>query len=363
MKMKKALCTLLSIAMLNTLVSCGQKATNTPGSTSTPANSSTSTQEPVEAKTLVLTCTALDPKEVTDFNSWGPAVNAFKEYVEENSGGRYKVDVFYNFTYGSSEAEMWQMLADGEVDFFFGAGLSSVDSRFCWNKIPYLLKNYDQLLELYCDPDSEGFALQSRLFEENGVKMLAQNPGLFRHIMSTKKLIKVPGDLADETFRSYQDAIHTAFFGGLGNIVIMGFSDLYTSMQNGMITATDQQMPTYVGNTFYEIAPYYSFVGTQNTSYSMLMNLDAFNGYSAEDQELFTKAAQYCAEVEYEQTQYWDDKTNEYLDSKGVTYYYPTDEELQQWVDYADSMKDTWIDIVGQDIYDEAYRIFGEWDS
>lgn len=263
-KMKKLLCMILALTTALSLCACGPKA-DAPEQGEADDNT-------VEPKTLVLTCTALDPAQVTEFNSWGPAVAAFKEYVEENSNGRYKVDIFYNFTYGSSEAEMWQMLADGEVDFYFGAGLSSVDQRFCWNKIPYLFKNYDQLLELYCDPESEGFKLQSELFEDNGVKMLAQNPGLFRHIMSTKKLIKTPSDLADETFRSYQDAIHTAFFGGLGNIVIMGFGDLYTSMQNGMVTATDQQMPTYVGNTFYDIAPYYSFVGTQNTSYSMMMN-------------------------------------------------------------------------------------------
>ena len=159
--MKKVLCTLLSLAMLLSMASCGNSASSSGGS-ETQSGSQAASQEEVEAKTLVLTCTALDPDEVTDFNSWGPAVNAFKEYVEENSGGRYKVDVFYNFTYGSSEAEMWQMLADGEVDFFFGAGLSSVDPRFCWNKIPYLFKNYDQLLELYCDPESEGFALQSQ---------------------------------------------------------------------------------------------------------------------------------------------------------------------------------------------------------
>ena len=358
--MKKFLCIILALTMVFALCACGQKS-EAPAASA--PESEVKNEEPVEAKTLVLTCTALDPAQVTEFNSWGPAVAAFKEYVEENSGGRYKVDIFYNFTYGSSEAEMWQMLADGEVDFYFGAGLSSVDPRFCWNKIPYLFKNYDQLLALYCDPDSEGFKLQSELFEENGVKMLAQNPGLFRHIMSTDKVIKTPSDLADETFRSYQDAIHTAFFGGMGNIVIMGFGDLYTSMQNGMVTATDQQMPTYVGNTFYEIAPYYSFVGTQNTSYSMMMNLDTFNAYSAEDQELFTKAAQHCAEVEYEQTCYWNEQTDSYLDSKGVTYYYPTEEEMQQWIDYADSMKDTWIEILGEDLYNRAYEIFGVWEG
>ena len=100
-----------------------------------------------------------------------------------------------------------------------------------------------------------------------------------------------------------------------------------------------------------------------NTSYSMMMNLDAFNAYSAEDQELFTKAAQRCAEVEYEQTCYWDKQTNSFLDSKGVTYYYPTEEELQQWIDYADSMKDTWIDVLGEDLYNRAYEIFGVWEG
>lgn len=359
--MKRILCALMAAAMLISLTACGSGSSSAPSSSS--QSSSAQSSKPVDSKTLVLTCTALDPEEVKDFNSWGPAVQAFKEYVEENSNGRYNVDVFYNFTYGSSEAEMWQMLCDGEVDFFFGAGLSSVDARFCWNKIPYLFKNYDQLLKLYCAPDSEGFNLQSEIFADNGIKLLAQNPGLFRNIMSTKKLIKTPSDLAGENFRSYQDAIHTAFFGGLCNIVVMGFSDLYTSMQNGMITATDQQMPTYIGNTFYEIAPYYSFVGTQNTSYSMLMNMDAFNNYSAEDQELFTKAAEHCSEVEYETTQYWEGQTNSYLDKLGVTYYYPSDAEMQQWVDYADSMKDTWVNVVGQDIYDRAYDIFGVWNG
>ena len=95
----------------------------------------------------------------------------------------------------------------------------------------------------------------------------------------------------------------------------------------------------------------------------MLMNLDAFNSYSEEDQQLFIEAAQYCAEVEYEQTQYWDEQTNEYLDSVGVTYYYPTDEEMQQWIDYSNSLESTWVDIVGQDVYDRAVEIFGEWDG
>lgn len=63
---------------------------------------------------------------------------------------------------------------------------------------------------------------------------------------STDKLIKVPKDLANETFRTYEDAIVNEFYGGLGNIAIMPYGELYTSLQNGLITATDQQIPSYI---------------------------------------------------------------------------------------------------------------------
>ena len=65
--------------------------------------------------------------------------------------------------------------------------------------------------------------------------------------------------------------------GGLGNIAIMPYGELYTSLQNGLITATDQQIPSYIIENYYEVAPFYSYVGAQWTSYSLMMNLDKFN--------------------------------------------------------------------------------------
>ena len=117
------------------------------------------------------------------------------------------------------------------------------------------------------------------------LNFLAQNSGLQRHIFSTDKLIKVPKDLANETFRTYEDAIVNEFYGGLGNIAIMPYGELYTSLQNGLITATDQQIPSYIIENYYEVAPFYSYVGAQWTSYSLMMNLDKFNQYSEEDQK------------------------------------------------------------------------------
>ena len=281
----------------------------------------------------------------------------FKEEVEKNSNGRYVVDIYWYSSY-ASDAESFQMIQDGETDFNFGAGMSNVDKRFAWQRIPFLLPDLDTVREKLANPNAEGFAINTKLYEENGIKLLAQNSGLQRHIFSTDKLIKVPKDLANETFRTYEDAIVNEFYGGLGNIAIMPYGELYTSLQNGLITATDQQIPSYIIENYYEVAPFYSYVGAQWTSYSLMMNLDKFNQYSEEDQKIFVDAAWACSEAEYESYKDMKADAEKFFDEKGITYYQPTDEELNQWKEYAASLSDKWRELIGEELYNQVSELF-----
>ena len=171
-------------------------------------------------------------------------------------------------------------------------------------------------------------------------------------------MIKVPKDLANETFRTYEDAIVNEFYGGLGNIAIMPYGELYTSLQNGLITATDQQIPSYIIENYYEVAPFYSYVGAQWTSYSLMMNLDKFNQYSEEDQKIFVDAAWACSEAEYESYKDMKADAEKFFDEKGITYYQPTDEELNQWKEYAASLSDKWRELIGEELYNQVSELF-----
>ena len=82
-KMKKLLCMILALTTALSLCACGPKA-DAPEQGEADDNT-------VEPKTLVLTCTALDPAQVTEFNSWGPAVAAFKEYEIGRASCRERV--------------------------------------------------------------------------------------------------------------------------------------------------------------------------------------------------------------------------------------------------------------------------------
>ena len=41
----------------------------------------------------------------------------------------------------------FQMVQDGETDFNFGAGMSNVDGRFAWQRIPFLLPDLETVRE------------------------------------------------------------------------------------------------------------------------------------------------------------------------------------------------------------------------
>ena len=356
--MKKFYAIIISAVMVATLAGCGGNNTVTlPSSEADSVRQEGKEIENQDAKHLVLTTTALDPEVAPDYNPWADGLVKFKEEVEKNSNGRYIVDIYWYASY-ASDAEAFQMVQDGETDFNFGAGMSNVDGRFAWQRIPFLLPDLETVREKLASPDSEGYKINSGLYADNGLKLLAQNCGLQRHIFSTKKLIKVPDDLKDETFRTYEDAIVNAFYGELGNVAIMPFGELYTSLQNGLVTATDQQIPSYIIENYYEVAPYYSYVGAQWTSYSLMMNMEKFNSFSEEDQKIFTDAAWACAKAEYESYKDTLSDAESFFDAHEITYYQPSSEELALWQQYAASLSDEWKKLVGDDLYKQVSELF-----
>ena len=47
-----------------------------------------------------------------------------------------------------------------------------------------------------------------------------------------------------------------------------------------------------------------------------------------------------------------------FFDEKGITYYQPTDEELNQWKEYAASLSDKWRELIGEELYNQVSELF-----
>lgn len=369
MKKRRNLALLAAAAMMvSVLGGCGgsgsAKETSDGGAAN--AENSSAAGEDAEGTTdvsgeykIVIATSAYDPEITPAFNNWGPGIVKFKETAEELSNGRIEVEIFWNSTLGN-DSEMFRMMMDGEVDINFGSGFSTVDPRFSWKLLPFLFTSDEQLKEKFASKGSPGFELNSKIYDENGIKLLSQNPGVQQGFMSKKGLVKRPEDLKGMTFRAYEDSVVTTFFNGLTNTAVIPYNELYTSMQNGTVDVATLHIPAFVGDKFYEICDYYTFLPWQYTSYALMMNGDRFASLPADIRDILVEAAWACSDESWRKLQEFDETKADELASLGVETYTPTDEEMQLWVDYSNKLSDKWKELIGAELYDEVMKIMAE---
>lgn len=114
--MKRMLSLILALCMLTALlVGCGTK--------DTPANNDTDTSDTSDTKAVTISVGTYSAANSVD----GVAMEYFKEYVEEKSGGRIKVDVYHNNQLGDTNGQIENIIM-GTQDIF----LTGIDPLMQW---------------------------------------------------------------------------------------------------------------------------------------------------------------------------------------------------------------------------------------
>jgi tripartite ATP-independent transporter DctP family solute receptor len=93
-----------------------------------------------------------------------------------------------------------------------------------------------------------------------------------------------------------------------GNGISMGFGELYSALQTGVVDGAENNPPTYFTQNHYSVAPYYSLTGHLMIPEIFVMSKVTWNKLSTEDQALIKKLAR---EAQLEQRELWDAKVAE----------------------------------------------------
>ena len=99
----------------------------------------------------------------------------------------------------------------------------------------------------------------------------------------------------------------------------ISYSELYSSLQTGVVDAAENGYPGYDSNKFYEVAPYYLLSGHTFYPGIILMAEMQWNKLSAEDQALLREAGKRASEWNKEQIVAEEEKLAAGLTAKGVT--------------------------------------------
>ena len=141
-----------------------------------------------------------------------------------------------------------------------------------------------------------------------------------RNVYSNKPVTK-PADLKGMKVRMMGNPIFVETMNAMGgNGVAMGFNELYSAMQTGVVDGAENNEPTVLAQNHYQVAKIYSLTGHLIIPEMFVFSKVSWDKLGADDQALVRKLSR---EAQMEQRQLWDDKTakaTEELKAKGVQF-------------------------------------------
>ena len=361
---KKFLALVTATAMVLSLAACGGSSTNATAAAGSETEASDekggegSTASTGEVYELSLASMYNDPDNLPDFNGFGWGIKKFIELVEERSDGRIKIKPYWAGVMGG-DLELFNQLVDGELDIYYGSPTANIDPIYAAKSIPYLFKDYDQVKELYASPDAPLFKLIHDRTSELGAEMVAAGTGTFRDLMNSKHVVKTPEDCKDLTLRSYEDYIVNSFWSGICNATVLPYSECYTAFQTKTCDGGEFANTIMVQQKYYEVCKYVTDIHWQWVGHTIMFNNDIWAELPEDLQEVCRQAAWDAFDYEYGIEQ--EDEANAYaeLEANGMEVYHLTDDERQQWVDYARTTYPYIAEQLGEDTFKSIMEAAG----
>ena len=231
----------------------------------------------------------------------------FKEYVEENLGDKYEVQIFPNEILGAAQRAI-ELTQTGAIDFVVAgtANLETFADVYEIFSMPYLFTSEDAYHEVMNDTDYMNQIYEST--DEAGFRVLTWYNAGTRNFYA-KTPINTPEDLKGLKIRVQQSPASVQMMEAFGAAASpMSFGEVYTAIQQGVIDGAENNELALTNNKHGEVAKYFSYNKHQMVPDMLIGNLKFLNSLSDEEREVFEEAARLSTEVELEE---WDVQVEE----------------------------------------------------
>ncbi len=244
----------------------------------------------------------------------GKTDQAFKDKVEELSGGSIKIDLQASGVLGAENDVLDNMLGGaGTIDMSrisafaltsYGANKSkllSIPYTFAGRDHYWKFVNSELAPEFLMEPHDIGLGVRGLFYGEEG----------FRHFFS-KKPINSIDDVKGLKIRVSSDPVMTGMVSALGaNATVVSMNELYSALQTGVVDAAEQPIANYKGNAFQEVAPNLILDGHTLGAIQVIITDATWDKLTENQQKAITEAAKYASEFNQKLSQ---DNEKEVLD-------------------------------------------------
>ena len=259
----------------------------------------------------------------------------FKELVEAKTDGVVAVDVYSGNQLGGYP-EMMQSLRDGDIGgmIFQPSPAVSFVPELAVLDIPYAFLGMNQEQIDKCLNDSEFSKILYESFNQKGYKVMSfAEAATFREVTANKE-IKSAADFKGLNIRTLENNNHIAFWRALGaNPTPVAFSELYLSLQQGLVDAQENPYDTALNAGFPEVQKY--LIETHHILYPNLfvVNKELYESMPEDIKAKFNEAASEAKEFAVNLMKESSEIDKQKMISAGMTEIILSDEELAKMRD------------------------------
>lgn len=264
----------------------------------------------------------------TTTNLINVSLENFAKYVEEQSGGAVKVDIYAAEQLGSN-AEMAEMLEMGSLDAMMmpQGQEASFAPKINTLGLPFLFPDYESVYKVL---DSEiGDELVADLESHNMIQLAYWENGL-RQTTNSKKALNSAADFKGLKIRTPEDAMTMAIFNALGaSPSPLAFSELYLALQQGTFDGQENPISNIYANNFQDVQKYLAMTNHKYECKNMIFSLTSWNKYPEDVQNLLKEAAKTYGDEHRKAIVDSQDTMLKELEEAGMEVTYPDIADLQ----------------------------------
>lgn len=256
---------------------------------------------------------------------------AFEEYIEDNLGDKYDVEVYPSELLGS-QTDMVQLTQTGAIDFCVASNsiLETFSENYTIFNMPYLFASSDAYHAAMDDPEITDPIFEST--KKAGFEAVTWIDAGTRNFYTVSKPIETPADLKGLKIRVQQSPTNVEMMNLLGGSATpMGFGEVYTALQSKVIDGAENNEMALTSNGHGDVCKYYSYDMHQMIPDILIGNCAFLDEMPEEDRAIFEEGFALVNQVEREEwTKAVEAAKDKAQNEQGVQFLYPDTKPFQE---------------------------------
>lgn len=258
---------------------------------------------------------------------------AFEKMIESELGDKYDVQIYPSELLGT-QTNMVQLTQTGAIEISVASNsiLETFDKQYEIFNLPYLFENKEVYHAVMNDPEIVDPIFQSTT--NAGFETVAWLDAGVRNFYTVNTPIEEPSDLSGLKIRVQQSPTNVAMmklFGG--SATPMGFGDVYTAIQSGVIDGAENNELALTENGHGDVVNYYSYTQHQMIPDEVIVNNKFLEELSSKEREIFDEGFKVLEETQHKAWGLAVEEAADKAENKmGVKFNYPDTELFRQTV-------------------------------